>query len=249
MKKLSILITLLILQISYSQEIPFQIKKSEMFTDKYRNSTISDIIEDENGGFVLIRPYAGSMFNKKTGYYFEHYDENLKLLSDYDFPINYSDVIKQSSVLGIVSNEKEIHIIDFIYNNDEKAYICSANTAKFTDFQFNKKELFRINSDEIKNFSFFRIFHSGFDKNSGALLIPNEEGTAFAISVDIKDNKNETHKIYLFDNYLNEKINHTFKRDIKDKHFSYENVVISDEGNTLYLLGKAYTEEKKKIKN
>lgn len=50
----------------------------------------------------------------------------------------------------------------------------------------------------------------------------------------------------MFDNKLNKKIDHDFKRDVKDKKFKYENIDVSKDGNNLYLLGKVYTDEKKR---
>ena len=48
---------------------------------------------------------------------------------------------------------------------------------------------------------------------------------------------------------MNQKIDHTFKRDIKDKKFIYENIDVSKDGNTLYLLGKVRSDEAKKKKD
>lgn len=87
-----------------------------------------------------------------------------------------------------------------------------------------------------------------FDGDSGTNFIVNEDKTAFAITIDIKDKNTETHKVFLFDNKLNKKIDHDFKRDVKDKKFKYENIDVSKDGNNLYLLGKVYTDEKKKKK-
>lgn len=47
---------------------------------------------------------------------------------------------------------------------------------------------------------------------------------------------------------MNKKIEHTFKREIKDKKFIYENMDVSKDGNALYLLGKVFTDESKKKK-
>ena len=86
------------------------------------------------------------------------------------------------------------------------------------------------------------------DGDDGATMIVNEDRSAFAVTIDIKNKAAETHKIFLFDKSLNKKIDHTFKREIKDRKFTYENIDISKDGNTLYLLGKVYTQEKKKKK-
>lgn len=231
----------------YAQDIPTTLVKSEIFKDEYKNSNIVDVAEDGNGGVLVIRSYQGGLFSRGVGYYFEHYDAKLKLLKEYEYEMKYSDIEKQSSVLGVITNGNEVHLIDFLYNRDQKAYICSALTANINDFNFIKNELFRINSEEIKQFSFFAS--SSFDNDSGASMIINEDKNAFSITVDIKDRTSETHKLFLFDNKLNKKIEHVFKREIKDRKFVLENIDVSKDGNSLYLLGKVYSDEKKKKKD
>lgn len=233
--------------VNHAQEIPFEIKKSDVFKDEYKYSSISLVESDNNGGVIIGRSYQGGMFSNGAGYYFEHYDANMKLLKEYEYEMKYSQVIKQSSVLGIIMDGNTIHLVDFVYNKDEQAYICSSMNASITDFNFTKQELFRLKSEEIKQFGFFGS--NSFDGDSGASMIINEDRNAFAITVDIKDKTTETHKLFLFDNKLNKKIDHTFKREIKDRKFRYENIDVSKDGNTLYLLGKVYTDEKKKKKD
>jgi hypothetical protein len=231
---------------SFSQEIPFKINKSEVFKDEYKHSSIVLVEDDGKGGIIVIRSYAGGVFSSGSGYYFEHYNSDLKLIKEYEYPINYSKAVKQSSVLGVIMNNDQVNIIDFMYEKDQKAFICSAMTSNINNFNFTKTELFRINSEEIKQFGFFSS--AGFDGDSGANMIINEDRTAFAITVDIKDKNTETHRLFLFDKSLNKNIDHVFKRDIKDKKFKYENIDVSKDGKTIYLLGKVYTDEKKKKK-
>jgi hypothetical protein len=230
----------------FAQEIPFQIKKSDVFKDEYKYSSISLVESDNKGGVIIGRSYRGGIFSSGIGYYFEHYDADMKLLKEYEYEMKYSQVIKQSSVLGIIMDGNNIHLIDFVYNKDEQAYICSSMNADINNFNFVKQELFRLKSDEIKQFGFFGS--GSFDGDSGASMIINEDRTAFAITVDIKDKTTETHKLFLFDNNLNKKLDHTFKREIRDRKFRYENIDVSKDGTTLYLLGKVYTDEKKKKK-
>ena len=231
---------------SFAQDIPAQIVKSDLFKDEYKHSSIVLVEDDGKGGVVVVRSYQGGAFSRGMGYYFEHYDANLKLIKEYDYELTYSKAVKQSSVLGLIMNDNTVNIVDFIYEKEQKAYICSSINGNISDFNFTKKELFRLDSEEIKQFSFFGS--SGFDVDSGASMIINEDKTAFVVTVDIKDKTSETHKLFLFDKLLTKKIEHTFKRDIKDKKIRYENIDVSKDGNTLYLLGKVYTDEKKKKK-
>ncbi|MDI1254767.1 MAG: hypothetical protein PSV16_01595 [Flavobacterium sp.] len=247
MKKLLFLLCLGLFSFGFqAQDIPFQIKKSDVFKDEYKFSSIALVANDGSGGLIIVRSYHGGLFSSGIGYYFEHYSSNLKLINEFDYPMKYADVEKQSSVLGLVMDGNKIHIIDFLYNRKEKAYICSANTANVNDFKFAKTPLFRVNSDEIKQFSFFNA--GQFDGDSGASMIINEDRSAFAVTLDIKDSKTETHRLFLYDKSLTQKIDHTFTRAVKDRKFSYENIDVSKDGNTLYLLGKVYTQEAKKKK-
>jgi hypothetical protein len=230
----------------HAQLIPFQLKISDVFKDEYKRSTIVLVEDDSKGGVVIVRSYQGGIFSGGIGYYIEHYDANMKLIKEYEYEMKYSDVEKQSSVLGVIMDGEKVNIVEFLYNRDAKSYICSSINANINDFKFTKKELFRLKSEEIKQFSLFS--GSGFDNDWGASMIINEDRNAFAITVDIKDKDAETHKLYLYDNKLNQKFEHTFKRDIKDKKFRFENIDVSKDGNTLYLLGKVYTDEKKKKK-
>lgn len=235
---------------SFAQDIPVKITKSELFKDEYKNSSIVLVIDDGKGGVVIVRSYQGGIFSSGLGYYFEHYDSNLKLTKEYEYQSKQKKGDKKThgSILGVVSNGQQINMIEYLYDKTEKAYICNALTSNINDFDFTSKELFRIGAELVEKRGFFSS-SSSYDGDNGAKMIVNEDGTAFAITMDITDKTSETHKLYLFDNALNQKIDHTFKRDIKDKKFTYENIDVSKDGNTLYLLGKVKTEEAKKKKD
>lgn len=235
---------------SFAQDIPVKITKSELFKDEYKNSSIVLVVDDGKGGVVIVRSYQGGIFSSGLGYYFEHYDSNLKLTKEYEYQSKQKKGDKKTygSILGVVSNGQQINMIEYLYDKAEKAYICNALTSDINDFNFTSKELFRIGAEQIQKRGLFS--GGGQSDNDGhANMIVNEDGTAFAITMDITDKTSETHKLYLYDNALNQKIDHTFKRDIKDKKFTYENIDVSKDGNTLYLLGKVKTEEAKKKKD
>lgn len=230
----------------YAQDIPNSTIKSEVFKDEYKHSFISLVEDDGNNGVFIVRSYQGGMFSTGAGYYFEHYDSNLKLIKEYEYEMKRSEVEKYGSILGVIMNGNQVNLIDFVYNTKDKAFVCSALTSSINDFKFTKKELFRLAYEDVMKSQWFG--ENQFDGDSGTNFILNEDKTAFVITIDIKDKDKETHKIFLFDNKLNKKIEHDFKRDIKDKKFKYENIDVSKDGNNLYLLGKVYTDEKKSKK-
>ena len=238
---------------SFGQDIPVKITKSELFKDEYKNSNIVLVEDDGSGGVLIVRSYQGGIFSSGLGYYFEHYDSNLKLLKEYEYQDRQKKGDKKTFgyILGVIMNGQEVNMIEYRYDKQAKAFICNALASNINDFNFTSKELFRIDSEQIERggFSFFGSSSASSDRDSGASMIINEDKTAFAITIDIKNKASETHKLFLFDNALNKKIDHTFKRDIKDRKFVYENIDVSKDGNTLYLLGKAKTEEAKSKKD
>lgn len=233
---------------SFAQEIPVKITKSELFKDEYKYSNIILVEDDGNGGVLIVRSYQGGAFSSGLGYYFEHYDSNLKLIKEYEYESKQKRDNKKifGYILGVIMNGQEVSMIEFIKDKKEGVSICNALTSNINDFNFTSKELFRMATEDTKSGSSWSLFGNGnSDNDNGASMIVNEDKTAFAITIDIKNKTSETHKLYLFDKTLNKKIDHTFQRDIKDRNFIYENIDVSKDGNTLYLLGKTYTEETK----
>lgn len=257
MKKIILILSLGLLSINgYTQDIETKAVKSEIFKDEYKYSSIALVDDDGQGGILIARTYQGGVFSSGSGYYFEHYDSNMKLVKEFEYERVQKKVDKKKTygqILGIILDGQTVRLIDYVYSKEDKAFICNALSANLNDFNFKSQELFRVNSDEIERgplVSFMGIGSGArnYDGDAGANMIINEDRSAFAITIDIKNKEAETHKIYLFDKSLNKKIDHTFQRDIKDKKFTYENIDVSKDGKALYILGKVYTDEKKKKK-
>ncbi|AWH84532.1 hypothetical protein HYN59_05100 [Flavobacterium album] len=205
--------------------------------------------DDGNGGVVIVRSYLeGGLFNIiPDGYYFEHYDANMKLIKDYKYEF------KNGSIIGICIKGDNVNMIAVEYDKKDKAYIYSAIPGNIKNLSFTTpKELFRIEGEDMQLYVSPYIGNSWdperdrYDK--GAQIIFNNDKTAFAISIDIndRDERKEMRKIYVYDANLDLKIEHTFRRDIKDRKFIFENIDISPDGSVAYLLGKAYTKEARK---
>ncbi|NDP26248.1 MAG: hypothetical protein GZ087_02300, partial [Flavobacterium sp.] len=83
-------------------------------------------------------------------------------------------------------------------------------------------------------------------KNNGSgsdiKMVVNEDKTAFAIAIDFNSQKSELLKAYLFDNRGAKKIESIFEREVKDKNYFFQNIQVSEDGNSLYLLGKSYAD-------
>ena len=224
----------------YAQEIPFKIQKSEVFKDEYKRSSIISVTEDNNGGTVIVRSFSGGVMSKAHGYYFEHYDASMKLINEFEYEL------KRGRVLGLMVNDDKVNIVAYSYDKDAKAYIGTVSSADINNFKFETSELFRLEREEIEGGGLFG--GGSYDSDNSADMLVNRDRTAFAISIDIVDKKSETHKLFVYDHNMKQTLEHTFKRDIKDKKFRFENIDISDDGKTIYLLGKVHTPENKKKK-
>jgi hypothetical protein len=42
-------------------------------------------VNDGNNGTLIVRSYQGGGFSSGSGYYFEHYDSNMKLIKEYEY--------------------------------------------------------------------------------------------------------------------------------------------------------------------
>ena len=101
MKKILFSIVLSMLTLSaFAQEIPFKIQKSDVFKDEYKHSSIVLVEDDGKGGVIIIRSYFGGVFSSGSGYYFEHYDANLKLIKEFEYEIKYSTKLSGKNCLN-----------------------------------------------------------------------------------------------------------------------------------------------------
>ena len=119
---------------SFAQNVPFKTQKSEIFKDEFKESQIVLSEEDGNSGILIVRSYKGNGISPNAGYYFEHYDGNLKLLNEYDFQMNHPNTHKYAVTLGVFKADNMIRIIEMYYDINEKSYICMANSITKNDF-------------------------------------------------------------------------------------------------------------------
>ena len=269
---------------SYTQDIPFKIQKSDIFKDEYRESQIVLSEEDGNGGFLLVRSYNGNKSSTNTGYYFEHYDTDLKLISEFDFQIEHPIFQKNAIVFGVFRIENKIRIIEMYYDIKEKSYFCIANSISTDDYKVEKKVLFQLSRDEVKEngglslmetyynkankksvindsfgteseepiFSFDFSFSGKSEKKSASegntkmALVSNREKNFFSIVINFNQKEvSKKLKIYVFDNNLNTTIEHDYTMDPKDKKYFLQNIELSKDGKSIYLLNKNYSTDLK----
>lgn len=251
MKQTLLLLTILFTSISISQT-NYQTLKSELFKDSSKESYIVNVTEDGSGGFYMLRMFKSGVIASPSGYYLEHYNSDLKIVKEYEYAPEFHAYEKNKTLIGVVSSENQIHIVDIQYNIKEKAFIGIAHSANLNDFSFKQKELFRLDrkeADKYGTLKFEDLFFESMnvlDDNSEIAFIKDDANTAFAVALNIKSKEAKTFKLYSFDNSLNKKLEHTYIRNFKDKNYHFKNIDVADGGNSIYLLGAGHDNSNKR---
>jgi len=216
--------------------IPFSKTVTPIFKDKKRSTKLSFTTKDNDGGFFIGRKY-------RKGYYIDHYNSDLKLLKSYDFNLKMNKSMDKI-ITAFISGDN-LCLIERFYNRNNKSIEFYAHTSSKEKFSFSKKKLLSILKKEIPKTSiFFGDYKIDGDQYGDIQFSEKEE--FFTISFDIKGNKEEKQRFFTFDNALNKIYQTTFVRAIKDRKFKLQNINIDTKNGDVYLLGKAYTKQKKK---
>lgn len=253
---IKIIIVLLICFKGFSQEIPLpKITKSVIFKDEYKNSSIHSINSDGKGGVIVIRIQL-SKFQQEKIYTIETYDKNLNLVNQKEYDIeDRPKEIRRYLVLGVITKDDKVNIIDYFYNNNNKKFVCTAKTFSANTPNFIEKELFSFDGEE--NFesngkmvlkAYGSLFGLGGNKDlyeNYAKMMINNKKSAFAVSIKIKDKKSEKFKMYTFSSSLEKKLEHDFDTKVKNRNFTFDDFDLSPDGNSIYLLSKVKNENSK----
>ncbi|OYQ42796.1 hypothetical protein CHX27_11680 [Flavobacterium aurantiibacter] len=228
----------------HAQELGLKTKLGPIFKDSRKNTRLSKVLEAANGEIIVVRAYYGGMLGRSAkGYFIECYNAQLELKREYDY--NFEEVHKDSEdpTLDFLMDGNTLHIIELLYDKTSESYVFSANSGDLTTFKFQRKEILKLPYKKPKKGGLFSMSgSSGF----GARLFLNDDKSAFLITIDIDQEKNmESHQFYLFDKSLNLKLEHTFERDIKERDYKVSQFEISNDGTTLYALGRFFTPESK----
>ena len=247
MKKILVVVLLLVSTISYAQDI--SITQSEIFKDKKKNSYLSFTLEAENGGIVTIRAYRSGMRFKLKGYYIQYFDSNLKLIKELDYEV------KDKTIRNAFLKDGQLHLIEIEELKKEDKIAINVSSSSLENLSFTTKSLLTFTEDNVKSYFGVMLFSIWFDNGwsevdgdhmGDVILSANEK--FFAINFDFKDKKKETHKVFVFNNNFEMVYEKLIVKDIKDKLFSYSDFEVSGEDGTIYFLGKAYENGKRKAK-
>ena len=195
MKKILTLIVLFICASTFAQEV--DMTKSTIFKDKKKNSFLSYALEDNRGGLITIRGYGGGFLGYQIkGYYIQHFDENLKVINELDYKVD-GNYIKNAFI-----KDGKLHLIEMINNKKKDIFSIDVKTSDINKLSFTSQNLLSFSEDKIKKslFSIMGISNgwNQLDGNHLGEVIFSASNNFIVINFDIKNKKQETHKIYVF---------------------------------------------------
>jgi hypothetical protein len=70
--------------VSHSQKMPVSYDFGERYSDRYKYSNLLTIADDGEGGSILVRSYFTGLILRPKGFYIEHYNKDLDLVSEFN---------------------------------------------------------------------------------------------------------------------------------------------------------------------
>ncbi len=240
-KSLPLLFFVFCLGVSHTQgqNIDVDYTFGEKYNDRYKFSNLLSISKDDNGGSVLVRAYYTGLILRPKGYFIEHYNKNLVLVSEYNYKLKNANFVE-----GYVRNG-QVYLLFLDYNYDSQSYEYIVHRSPIAEMNFTEETLLSIPSKEVqspldKNY-YNRNFTSGFSTS----VLFDEEKRAFVISAHFKKGKSNNHFIYMFDTSLRKVVEHDFSAEVEEKNYAFESVAISKNLGTAYIVGKAYFKKRR----
>lgn len=211
----------------------------EKFNDKYKYSNMLAMADDGNEGTVIVRAYYTGIILRPKGYFIEHYNKDLELVSEFNYKL------KDANFIDAYVRNGQVYLLFLEYSIKNGAYQYEVHRSPFTQFQFTRETILSIASEPVeepldRNF-YNRNFSSGFTTS----VLFNDEKSAFAITTHYKKRKVDQHTIFVFDSNLNKLMEHDFSDEVEEKNYAFENIAFSGDFTNVYLIGKAYFKKKR----
>ena len=97
----------------YAQQDGIAYTIGEKYNDRHKYSNLLSIADDGNGGTVIVRSYYSGIVLRPKGYLVEHYNQNMELLSEYNYKL------KNSNFVEAYVRNGQVYLLFLEYN-----YVC-----------------------------------------------------------------------------------------------------------------------------
>lgn len=222
-----------------AQKMPVTYNFGEKFSDRYKYSNLLSMSEDGKGGSVLVRNYYTGMILKPKGFFIEHYNENLELVSEYNYKY------KSDGFVNAYVKNGQLYMLFLEYNIDALSYEYTIHRSPIFEYNFTIENILSIRSDMVGNPLDKNYYNRNFSKGFTTTVLFNKDKSAFVISTHFKKRKVNQHHIYLFNSSAKKIFDHDFSAEVEEKNYAFENIVISKDVSKAYIVGKAYFKKKR----
>jgi len=148
---------------SYAQKMPVSYDFGEKFTDRYRYSNLVTIDNDGDGGYILVRAYFQGLILKPKGYFIEHYNKDLELVSEYNYKLKgmqFVDGFTKNGQLNLIFLNYDFET-GFIISTHHIKGKTNQHTIHLFDTNLNKKWEHDFSAEvEEKNYGFEQVAFS-----------------------------------------------------------------------------------------
>ncbi len=224
---------------SYGQKMPISYDFGEKYNDIYKYSNLVSISEDGTGGTILVRAYYTGMILKPKGFFIEHYNKDLELISEYNYKLKGPDLIE-----GYVKNG-QLYLLFLDYNLENTSYDYIVHRSPISNFNFTQEKLLSIQSEQVQQPYDHNYYNRNFSSGFTTTALFNDDKNAFIISAHFKKGKINQHNIYLFNASLKKIFEQDFSNEIEEKNYAFENIAVSPNMDRAYIIGKAYFKKKR----
>jgi hypothetical protein len=221
-------------------QVGLTVQKSEIFQDVKNRSELVFAEEDGHGGLVSVRAFYSGLSANISGYYLEHYDNQLKTLGKIELPHS------EYQLKGLKVADGKIYLISVDSDKATKTWKVNLHTSDLNQLNFSQSALITREDIENNNSSFFNFNQKDSDAYNDVKFSRNKNFVC--VSFDLKNKEQETHLIYVFDKDFKKTGEYVFTRDIKDRLFELDNIEVDDASGGVSLLAKVFENDSRMTK-
>ena len=223
----------------YAQDMPIAYDFGEKFTDRHRYSNLLTISEDGDGGYILVRSYFQGIILRPKGYLLERYDKDLNLIEEYNYKFRDMQFVDGFIKDGV------LRLIFFNYDYEREQYEYWVHQSATTSFNFTKEKILSIKSKVVEGAYGKNYYNRNFSNGFTTTLLFDSDKNGFVISTHHTKGKESKHTLHLFDTHLNKRWEHDFSQEAEEKNYAFEQLTLSNDLSTAYLVGKAYFKKRR----
>jgi len=225
--------------VGYAQKMPIAYDFGEKFNDRHRYSNLLTIADDGNGGYILVRSYFQGLILKPKGYLLERYDKDLNLIEEYNYKFRDMQFVD-----GFINNGV-LNLVFFNYDYGKEQYEYWVHQSATTNFNFRTEKILSISSKVVKGAYGKNYYNRDFSNGFTTTLLFANDKKGFLISTHYTKGKESKHTLHLFDGHLNKRWEHDFSGEAEEKNYAFEQLALSSDLSTAYLVGKAYFKKRR----